>query len=60
MLDAGKLFTTKEAAEILRLSPQTLRRWACYESGPIKPVRVCRGQLRWRGGDLNRVTGAAQ
>lgn len=46
------LITTEEAAALLRLTPQTLRRWACADSGPlvggerIKPRRIG-GRLRW-------------
>jgi len=34
------------AAFWLNRSPQTLRAWACFENGPIRPVRVC-GRLAW-------------
>ena len=46
------LITTEEAAALLRLTPQTLRRWSCEDSGPlvggerIKPRRIG-GRLRW-------------
>ena len=60
MFSNNQLLTTKEAAEFLRLKPQTLRRWACYQNGPIQPARVCRGQLRWRGGDLNQLAGTTR
>jgi len=31
--------TTKEAARLLDRRPQTLRKWACYGTGPIEPIR---------------------
>jgi hypothetical protein len=37
---------TAEAAVLLGLAPQTLRRWACYGSGPVRPSHV-NGRLRW-------------
>lgn len=40
------LLTTNEAAYLLGLQPQTLRRWAIYENGPITPIRHGR-LLRW-------------
>lgn len=38
--------TTAQAAKALNRTPQTLRRWACYEAGPILPVRI-HGRLAW-------------
>lgn len=38
--------TTEEAAYYLGRAPQTLRRWACYDDGPIRPVRIF-GRLAW-------------
>jgi Helix-turn-helix domain len=46
--------TTAEAAEMLCRSPQTLRKWACDESGPIRPIRV-HGRLAWRIDELEIV-----
>ncbi|WP_343682855.1 helix-turn-helix domain-containing protein [Acinetobacter baylyi] len=40
------LLKTSEAAELLGLQPQTLRRWAIYENGPITPIRYGR-LVRW-------------
>jgi hypothetical protein len=45
---------TNEAAAIIGNAPQTLRRWACYGNGPIKPRRIGR-QLRWSVADLNAL-----
>lgn len=38
--------TTEAAAYYLNRKPQTLRKWACLENGPIRPVRVY-GRLAW-------------
>lgn len=37
---------TTLAAKALGRQPQTLRKWACYENGPIRPVRI-NGRLAW-------------
>ncbi|QNA88687.1 helix-turn-helix domain-containing protein [Massilia sp. Dwa41.01b] len=37
---------TNEAAFHLGRSPQTLRKWACYEDGPLRPIRI-HGRLAW-------------
>lgn len=42
---------TAEAAPVLNREPQTLRKWACLENGPIRPVRI-NGRLAWRVADL--------
>lgn len=34
------------AAHWLNRSPQTLRSWACFENGPIRPIRI-NGRLAW-------------
>lgn len=49
MQQANKLrttLTTAEAAKVLNRAPQTLRKWACYENGPIRPIRI-NGRLAW-------------
>jgi hypothetical protein len=46
--------STGEAAALLRVAPQTMRRWACEGSGPIRPRRMF-GRLRWAVADINRV-----
>ncbi len=43
--------TTEEAAYYLSRRPQTLRSWAAFENGPIRPVRV-NGRLAWRVADI--------
>jgi len=45
---------TSEAAHFINRKPQTLRKWACLESGPIRPVRI-HGRLAWRVSDLQAL-----
>ena len=45
---------TDEAAPAIARKPQTLRKWACLENGPIRPVRI-NGRLAWRVADLARL-----
>ncbi|MEO4029023.1 helix-turn-helix domain-containing protein [Chromobacterium vaccinii] len=40
------VFSTREAATILGRKPQTLRKWACSQTGPLRPVRIG-GRLGW-------------
>lgn len=49
---------TEEAAHHLDRSPQTMRVWACKESGPIRPIRIC-GRLAWPVTDLKKLLGVA-
>jgi excisionase family DNA binding protein len=46
--------TTEECAIALGLRPQTLRKWACKEDGPIRPVRVGR-RLAWSVADVRAL-----
>ncbi len=45
---------TNEAAAAINRAPQTLRKWACLENGPIRPVRI-NGRLAWRVADLQKL-----
>jgi len=47
---------TIEAAYQLNRAEQTLRLWACYENGPIRPVRV-NGRLAWPVAEIRRLLG---
>ncbi len=47
---------TATAAFHLNRRPQTLRVWACYEDGPIRPLRV-NGRLAWPVADIRRLLG---
>ena len=51
------LVSTTAAARPLTFTPQTLRRWACTGRGPIQPVRVSAGRLRWRMADIQKLLG---
>lgn len=42
---------TDEAAPTINRRPQTLRKWACLENGPLRPVRI-NGRLAWRVADI--------
>ena len=48
------VLTTNEAAPAINRSPQTLRKWACLENGPIRPIRI-NGRLAWRVSDLEEL-----
>ena len=52
--DLPILFTTAEAAAFLNRSPQTLRKWASTETGPIRPLRIY-GRLAWKRSDLEAL-----
>jgi hypothetical protein len=55
-LETRTHITTEEAAHHLNLSAQTLRAWACFESGPIRPVRIPRVlALQWPVCEIRRV-----
>lgn len=47
---------THEAAWHLSRAEQTLRLWACNETGPIRPIRL-HGRLLWPVADLRRLLG---
>ncbi len=49
-----EILSTDDAAELLNRKPQTLRRWACLENGPIRPIRI-NGRLAWRVSDLRAL-----
>lgn len=45
---------TNEAAFHLGRKAQTLRKWACLENGPIRPIRI-NGRLAWRVADIQAL-----
>ena len=47
---------TNNAAFHLNVSSQTLRVWACYENGPIKPLRI-NGRLAWPVAAIKELLG---
>ena len=49
-----EVLTTVKASAFLNRAPQTLRKWACLEIGPIRPIRI-NGRLAWRVSDLQAL-----
>lgn len=49
-----EVLPTNEAAPFINRKPQTLRKWACLENGPIRPIRI-NGRLAWRVEDLRAL-----
>ena len=45
---------TDSAAYYLGRKAQTLRTWACYENGPIRPIRV-HGRLAWPVDQIRKI-----
>jgi hypothetical protein len=45
---------TATAAAAINRAPQTLRKWACLENGPIRPIRI-NGRLAWKVSDLQKL-----
>lgn len=45
---------TNEAAKSINRMSQTLRKWACLENGPIRPIRI-NGRLAWKVADLAKL-----
>lgn len=50
---------TDEAASVINRRAQTLRKWACLENGPIRPIRI-NGRLAWRVTDLAVILNGGQ
>jgi len=53
-LETRAAIPTDAAAHHLSRAPQTLRKWACLENGPIRPIRI-NGRLAWRVSDLKNL-----
>ena len=47
---------TDQAAYYLNRRPQTLRTWACFENGFIKPIRI-NGRLAWPVSEIKKLLG---
>lgn len=47
---------TEEAAIHVNRKPQTMRHWACFENGPIKPIRI-NGRLAWSVKEIKELLG---
>ncbi|SOY48369.1 MULTISPECIES: DNA-binding protein [Cupriavidus] len=54
-----EVLPTDQAAAAINRKPQTLRKWACLENGPIRPVRI-NGRLAWRVADLEKLLTGGQ
>jgi hypothetical protein len=50
--------TTDVMCHHLGRKAQTARVWACYELGPLRPIRVC-GRLAWAVADIKRILGVS-
>ena len=50
--------STQEIAYYTGMAPQTWRKHACYETGPIRPVRLL-GRLRWSTSQVRALLGVA-
>ena len=48
------MLPTNDAATAINRAPQTLRKWACLEFGPIRPIRI-NGRLAWSVADLRTL-----
>ncbi|SFM95756.1 hypothetical protein [Nitrosomonas communis] len=46
--------STDAAAYYLNRQPQTLRKWAALETGPIRPIRVY-GRLGWYVKEIRKL-----
>ena len=57
-LETRPTVSTDAAAHYLHLAPQTMRIYACKESGPIRPVRV-NGRLHWSTNEIRALLGVA-
>ena len=49
-----EVLPTSQAAPTIHRAPQTLRKWACLDNGPIRPIRI-NGRLLWRVSDLQAL-----
>lgn len=49
-----EVLPTDQAAALINRRPQTLRKWACLECGPIRPIRI-NGRLAWKLNDLMKL-----
>lgn len=57
-LETRPAVDTTAAANYLLRRPQTLRAWACFENGPIRPIRI-NGRLAWPVSEIRRLLGCA-
>lgn len=57
-LENRTVVDTATAAFHIGRKPQTLRAWACFEKGPIRPIRI-NGRLAWPVRELRRMLGCS-
>ncbi len=50
--------TTAEIAHYTNTKPQTWRQHACYETGPIRPIRIL-GRLNWPTAQCKKLLGVS-
>jgi excisionase family DNA binding protein len=55
MTQVPTLLTADEVAQVVRQSPETVRRWA--RSGELKSVRLPGGRVRFRSADVDELIG---
>lgn len=53
-LETRPRIPTENAAYYLSRKAQTLRGWACLETGPIRPIRV-NGRLLWSVAEIRAL-----
>ena len=53
-LEVRSALPTNDAAFHLNRKPQTLRTWAWFENGPIRPIRII-GRLAWLVADIKKA-----
>jgi len=53
-LETRTAIPTNDAAFHLNRAAQTLRVWACFENGPIRPIRV-NGRLAWSVAEIRSL-----
>lgn len=58
-LESRTVLDTATAAYHCNRRPQTLRSWACFEDGPLRPLRI-NGRLAWRVDDIRRLLASDQ
>ena len=57
-LETRPTVDTATASHYLHYAEQTMRIWACKETGPIRPHRIagCK-RLHWKTSDIRRLLG---
>ena len=58
-LEARTAIPTDAAAYHLNRKSQTLRQWACFENGLIRPIRI-NGRLAWKTADIRNLLAGGQ